>query len=68
MNLERGTVKWYSDVKGYGFITQDGSPDIFLHRTQLQDPESKFQPDTKVEFETQQTQKGLQANNVKIIR
>ena len=63
----QGTVKWYNDTKGFGFIEQPNGNDVFLHRTQMSDPESKFQPGIQVEFEIQQTHKGLQANNVKIL-
>lgn len=61
-----GTVKWFDDAKGYGFITpEDGSKDVFVHFSAING--SGFRSLTegqRVEFETEKTQKGLAAANV----
>jgi CspA family cold shock protein len=60
-------VKWFNDAKGYGFISQDGGgPDVFCHHTAIKaDGFRTLQEGQKVEFETKQGPKGLQADNVR---
>jgi len=60
----KGTVKWYNGRKGYGFIKSEDDKDIFVHRSAI--PMGTFlnEGDT-VEFETEETERGLQAKNVK---
>ncbi|HRJ78654.1 MAG: cold shock domain-containing protein [Planctomycetaceae bacterium] len=64
----RGVVKWYDPRKGYGYITRQGAPQVFLHYSKLK---SDFVPDIKagdeVEFLCEQTGKGPIAHNVKLI-
>ncbi len=62
-----GKVKWYNEVKGFGFIESENGDDIFVHRTGLQGIYGGLQPDQKVEFETKEGEKGLFAVNVKSI-
>lgn len=65
--MERGTVKWFSSEKGYGFIQpQDGSDDVFVHRNNVagMDWEDSLSDGETVEYETEQTPKGLSAINV----
>ena len=62
----RGTVKWFNDQKGFGFITpEDGSKDCFVHHSAIQAQGFKsLSEGDKVEFEITQGQKGPAAENV----
>ncbi len=62
--MKKGTVKFYNNEKGFGFIKDDESgEDIFVHKTGIID---SIREDDKVEFEVEQGRKGLNAVNVKI--
>jgi cold shock protein len=63
--MTKGKVKWYNEVKGFGFIESETGDDIFVHRTSLESPFSGLQTDQEVNFETKQGEKGLVAVNVK---
>ena len=61
----KGTVKWFNDAKGYGFITQPGGDDVFVHFSAIiGDGFRTLAEGEEVEFELQQTDRGLQASNV----
>jgi CspA family cold shock protein len=61
-----GTVKWFSSEKGYGFISQEGGPDVFVHFTQIEGSGYRnLVEDEAVEFEVTEGPKGLQAANVR---
>ena len=64
--MATGTVKWFSDEKGYGFITpEDGSKDLFVHHSGIAGEGFKsLSEGAKVEFEATEGQKGPQAANV----
>ncbi|WP_025819976.1 transcription antiterminator/RNA stability regulator CspE [Shewanella marina] len=69
MSKSTGTVKWFNEEKGFGFITQDnGGADVFVHfRAIVSDGFKTLAEGQKVSFETEQGQKGLQAANVTAI-
>ncbi|MBA7521752.1 Cold shock protein CspA [subsurface metagenome] len=60
----KGTVKWYNDLKGYGFIQTEDNKDIFVHRSGL-DSSSGLETGQTVEFEIEQGDKGPIAIKVK---
>jgi CspA family cold shock protein len=65
--MATGTVKWFNDAKGYGFITQDGGgEDVFCHFSAIQaDGFRSLAEGQKVEFEVARGPKGLQAQNIR---
>ena len=64
--MARGTVKWFNDQKGYGFISQDSGPDVFVHFSAIQGQGFKTLTEGQaVEFEVGQGPKGPQASNVR---
>ena len=67
--MATGTVKWFSDDKGYGFITpDDGEKDVFVHHTAISGTGFKSLAEgTKVEYEVEQGPKGPNAANVRPI-
>jgi len=61
----KGTVKWFNNAKGYGFLGRDGGPDVFIHYSAITSEGYKsLQEGDKVEFEIVQGEKGPQAANV----
>jgi len=61
--MSKGTVKWFNDVKGYGFITpDDGGKDLFVHSSEVRS--GSLNDGQEVEYEVGQGQKGPCANNV----
>lgn len=65
--MAKGTVKWFNDAKGFGFITpDDGGKDLFVHHSAIQGSGfHSLSEGDKVEYEAQQGQKGPQAGNVR---
>jgi CspA family cold shock protein len=64
--VNKGKVKWFNDAKGFGFITQESGPDVFVHHTAIQAEGFRTLAEgDSVEFETVQGPKGLQAANVR---
>jgi len=68
--MATGTVKWFNDAKGFGFLTQeDGGDDVFCHQTAIQATGFRSLVEgQRVEFDVKQGPKGLQADNVRLVR
>lgn len=65
----RGKVKWFSDSKGYGFISQENGPDVFVHHSNIEAEGFRtLEEGEEVEFEIVEGKKGPQAQNVKKVR
>lgn len=63
--LAEGTVKWFSNEKGYGFIEREGGDDVFVHFSAItMDGYKSLTEGQRVSFEVVQGDKGLQASNV----
>ena len=63
--MAEGTVKWFNEAKGFGFIEQDNGPDVFVHFSQIQGSGFKTLAEGQpVTFEVEKGPKGLQASNV----
>jgi len=66
--VARGQVKWFSEKKGYGFITQEDGNDVFVHYSAIGTEGFKtLREGDEVEFEVSQGDKGLQATNVRVV-
>ena len=66
--MATGIVKWFNSEKGYGFISQEGGPDVFVHFSAIAGSGYRnLEENQKVEFDITQGQKGPQAANVRPI-
>jgi CspA family cold shock protein len=64
--MATGIVKWFNSEKGYGFISQEGGPDVFVHFSAIAGAGYRnLEENQKVEFDITQGQKGPQAANVR---
>ncbi|HOO47385.1 MAG TPA: cold-shock protein [Deltaproteobacteria bacterium] len=63
--MATGTVKWFDEKKGFGFITADSGEDVFVHHSSINEPGfRKLEEGQRVSFDTVKGQKGPQASNV----
>ncbi len=66
--MPQGTVKWFDDAKGFGFVQEDGGGDVFIHHTEIDMQGFKTLAEgDRVEFETTQGPKGPKAVNLRKI-
>ncbi len=63
----KGTVKWYNDMRGFGFIEGEDGKDIFVHRTALPMGDGLYEGD-KVEYEIEESDRGQRATNIKKLK
>lgn len=64
-----GTVKWFNSSKGYGFLSREGGPDVFVHFSAIQTQGYRTLTEgQKVEFTVEKGPKGLQASNVVLVQ
>jgi CspA family cold shock protein len=65
-DMPQGTVKWFSDAKGFGFLQEDGGDDVFVHHSEINmDGFKTLAEGERVEFERTQGPKGPKATNVR---
>jgi cold shock protein len=68
IKMEQGTVKWFNDAKGYGFISRESGEDVFVHFSAIQAGGFRsLQEGQKVQFDVTKGQKGWQAENVQAV-
>ena len=69
MARSTGTVKWFNSEKGFGFVTQEGGPDLFVHYSEIQSNGYRsLNEGDKVEFDITDGKKGKQASAVVVIK
>tara|TARA_B100000745_G_scaffold264582_1_gene189342 strand:+ start:213 stop:428 length:216 start_codon:yes stop_codon:yes gene_type:complete len=65
METKTGSVKWFNDAKGFGFIATDDNEDVFIHHSEIQGEGFKsLEEDQRVEFTVEKTDKGLKAKGL----
>ena len=66
--MAQGTVKWFNSEKGFGFITQEGGADVFVHFSAIEsEGYRELKENQRVEFDVKEGDKGPQAENVRVI-
>ena len=66
--VETGTIKWFDPSKGYGFLIRDKGGDLFVHLRSVQSQDRRrLKENTRVRFSVENTEKGPQAENIRII-
>ena len=67
--MVQGTVKWFNESKGFGFLSQEAGPDVFVHHSEIKaDGYRTLNEGDKVQFEITQSPKGPRASNVTLSR
>jgi CspA family cold shock protein len=67
--MVQGTVKWFNESKGFGFLSHEGGPDVFVHHSEIKAEGFRtLNEGDKVQFEITQSPKGPRAANVTLIR
>ncbi|QDV90973.1 putative cold shock protein A [Phycisphaerae bacterium RAS2] len=67
--MPQGTVKWFNDSKGFGFIATDDGQDVFVHQSEIKmDGYRRLDEGARVEFEVTQGPKGMKATEVKLVQ
>ena len=66
---ETGVVKWFNDRRGYGFITREAGPDVFVHYSDIEQQEGRktLREGQEVQFEVAEGSKGLKAAQVEVV-
>ena len=65
---QTGTVKWFNDAKGFGFITPESGPDLFVHHNSIQSSGFRsLQEGQRVSYDVAEGPKGAQASNITVI-
>jgi cold shock protein len=65
----QGTVKWFNESKGFGFLSHEGGPDVFVHHSEIKaEGYRTLNEGDKVQFEITQSPKGPRASNVTLVR
>ncbi|GJQ26787.1 MAG: cold-shock protein [Phycisphaerae bacterium] len=68
-SMPQGTVKWFNDSKGFGFIATDDGQDVFVHQSEIKmDGYRRLDEGARVEFEVTQGPKGMKATEVKLVK
>jgi CspA family cold shock protein len=66
--MEQGTVKWFNDAKGFGFLSRENGEDVFVHHTAIQSNGFRsLQEGQRVQFNVTKGPKGWQAENVQVV-
>jgi cold shock protein len=66
--MEQGTVKWFNDAKGFGFLSRENGEDVFVHHTAIRsDGFRSLQEGQRVQFDVSKGPKGWQADNVQVV-
>lgn len=63
----KGTVKWYNDIRGFGFIAGEDGKEIFVHRTAIPEGIGLYEGD-QVEYEIEDSERGQRATNIKKLK
>ena len=67
--MAKGTIKWFDELKGYGFISpEDGGKDIFFHKSNVESENGSIDDNVQVEYEVTEGKKGNEAIKVRVVK